>query len=202
MANVSVPFKDHGYIEKVAKAFMNKYHPEDTYPTPIEDIIELKMGINIIPIPGLSEAIDDVGGFISADLLSISVDDYVYKRVETRYRFTLAHEIGHSMMHRDAYSRHALYTTTDWKDFMESFPEKEWSWLEWQANQFAGLVLVPTHHLQKRFAHHAKQIKALGIKNDEVLKDRAVELLSKDFIASRGVIQIRLQKEMESGNIL
>lgn len=201
MVKVSVPFKDHGYIEKVAKAFLKKYHPEDTYPTPIEDIIELRMGIDIIPIPGLSEAIDGVGGFISSDLSNISIDKYVYMNVGTRARFTFAHEIGHAVMHAGVYKNQEFKSSEEWKDFMDNFPEKEWSWLEWQANQFAGLILVPAHHLQKRFAYHAKQIQALGIKNEEVLKDRAIELLSKDFIASRGVIQIRILKETENGNI-
>ena len=78
MADIFVPFKNHDYIEKAAKDFLKKYHPEDTYPIPIEDIIELKMGIDIIPIPGLSEAIDGIGGFISSDLSNISIDEYIY----------------------------------------------------------------------------------------------------------------------------
>ncbi|MFH1189146.1 MAG: ImmA/IrrE family metallo-endopeptidase [Candidatus Omnitrophota bacterium] len=201
MDEVSVPFQNHDYIEKVAKDFLKKYHPEDTYPTPIEDIIELKMGIDIIPIPGLSEAIDDVGGFISSDLSNISIDKYVYLNVRTRARFTFAHEIGHAIMHKDVYKNQAFDSSEDWKDFMESFPEKEWSWLEWQANQFAGIVLVPAHHLQKRFRYNIKQVRDLGIENEDVIIDRVTELLAKDFIVSRGVIQIRLKKETELGNI-
>ncbi|MFA5255200.1 MAG: ImmA/IrrE family metallo-endopeptidase [Candidatus Omnitrophota bacterium] len=201
MTDIFVPFKNHDYIEKVAKDFLKKYHPDDVYPTPIEDIIELKMGIDIIPIPGLSEAIDGVGGFISSDLSNISIDSYVYMNVSTRARFTFAHEIGHAIMHKDVYKSQEFNSSDDWKDFMENFPEKEWSWLEWQANQFAGLVLVPAHHLEKRFKYHAKQIRSLGIENEEVVKDRAIELLTEDFIVSRGVIQIRLQKETENGNI-
>jgi len=201
VADVSVPFKNHNYIEKVAQDFLKQYHPGDTYPTPIEDIIELKMGINIIPIPDLSEAIEDVGGFISSDLLSISIDRYVYMNVRTRARFTFAHEIGHAIMHKDIYENGKFESSEEWKEFMDSFPEKEWSWLEWQANQFAGLILVPTHHLQKRFKYHVKQVKDLGIENEDVIMDRVTELLAKDFVVSRGVIQIRLKKETDSGNI-
>lgn len=202
MTGVFVSFKKHDYIEKVAKAFLKKYHQEGTYPTPIEDIIELKMGIDIIPIPGLSEAIDGVDGFISSDLSNISIDRYVYMKVKTRARFTFAHEIGHAIMHKDVYENQEFDSSKDWKDFMENFPEKEWSWLEWQANQFAGIVLVPAHHLQKRSKYRIKQIRELGIKNEDVIKDRVTELLAQDFVVSRGVIQIRLQKETESGNIL
>ena len=166
MAKVIVPFKNHDHIKKIAAEFLHKHHPKDTYPVPIEDIIELQLGIDIIPIPGLHEIIE-IDGFISSDLSNISVDDYVYKHRQGRYRFTLAHEIGHAVMHEGVYKNHEFGTTSQWKDFMEAFPEKEWSWLEWQANQFAGLILVPGHHLQKRIKYYEKQIKAIGIENED-----------------------------------
>lgn len=197
MAEVVVSFKNHDYIKEVADDFLRKYHPEGTYPTPIEKIVELKLKIDVIPIPGLHEIID-VDGFISSDLSNISIDRYVYMNIEKRLRFTLAHEIGHSIMHQEVYKHDEFNTATEWKNFMENFPEKEWSWLEWQANQFAGLVLVPTDHLQKRFKYHTKQIRSLGIENKDVIKDRTIALLAEDFIVSSGVIQIRLEKERDA----
>ena len=189
MDDVFVPYKNHNHIEKVAADFLHKYHPKDAYPTPIEEIVEFKLGIDIIPIPGLHEIIE-IDGFISSDLSNISVDEYVYKHRQGRYRFTLAHEVGHAIMHEGVYRHRG-----DWKYFMETFPENEWSWLEWQANQFAGLILVPSHHLEKRIKHHSKQIKALGIKNEAVAMDRIVELLARDFVVSREVILRRIDKE-------
>ena len=198
MVEVLVPFKNHDHIKKIASDFLRKYHPKDTYPTPIEEIIELKLNIDIIPIPGLHETLE-VDGFISADLSSISVDEYVYKHRHGRYRFTLAHEIGHAIMHEGVYKHHGFNTTEEWKKFMENFPEDQWSWLEWQANQFAGLILVPSHHLEKRLGYHSKQIKALGIKNEDVIMDRVVELLAQDFVVSRDVILRRIDKETKKG---
>lgn len=100
-------------------------------------------------------------------------------------------------MHEGVYKHHGFNTTEEWKKFMENFPENQWSWLEWQANQFAGLVLVPSHHLEKRIKYHSKQIRALGIKNDDVIMDRVVELLAQDFVVSRDVILRRINKEAE-----
>lgn len=194
MAEVLVPFKNYDHIKKIAADFLRKYHLKDAYPTPIEEIVEFKLGIDIIPIPGLHEIIE-IDGFISSDLSNISVDEYVYKHRQGRYRFTLAHEVGHAIMHEGVYKHRGFNTTGYWKDFMETFPENEWSWLEWQANQFAGLVLVPSHHLEKRVKYHSKQIKALGIKNEDVAMDRIVELLTQDFVVSRDVILRRIDKE-------
>jgi hypothetical protein len=198
VADILVPFKNHDRIKRIASDFLHKYHPKDSYPIPIEDIIELQLGIDIIPIPGLHEVIG-VDGFISSDLSNISVDEYVYLHRQGRYRFTLAHEVGHAVMHKGVYRHQEFNTTGEWKDFMENFPENEWSWLEWQANQFAGLVLVPGHHLEKRLKYHAKQIRALGIENEDVILDRIVELLAGDFIVSREVIQRRISKEAREG---
>ena len=120
MTEVFVPYKNYDHIKKIASDFLRKYHSKDTFPTPIEEIIEFKFNIDIIPIPGLHEILE-ADGFISADLSSISVDEYVYKHRHGRYRFTLAHETGHAVMHEAVYRHRGFNTTGDWKDFMETF---------------------------------------------------------------------------------
>lgn len=189
--NVMVPYKNSYQIEKIVNDFIKKYHPENTYPTPIEEIIEFKFNIDIIPISGLHKIID-TDGFLSSDLRSISVEEYVYKNRASRYRFTLAHEIAHFVMHKHIYEQYRFNNLSEWRKFVENFPEKEWSWLEWQANEFAGIVLVPTHHLRGRLKYHNNYIESIGIKNKDVELDRIIELLSKDFIVSKEVIQRRL----------
>ncbi len=192
MAEIYVRYMDPDQIKRIAFDFLQKHHPRDDYPVPIEEILEFKLGIDIIPIPSLHDIIE-TDGFISSDLSSISVDEYVYKHRQGRYRFTLAHEIGHAVMHENAYKRHHFDSLTDWRDFMESFPEKQWSWLEWQANYFASLVLIPEHHLEKRIIYHTKQLKALGILTEVVIADRLADMLAKDFIVSKDAIQIRIK---------
>ena len=80
---------------------------------------------------------------------------------------------------------------------IEHFPEKEYSWFEWQAYEFAGLILVPPHHPNKGLKYHREQIESLRIKNETVLMDRVIELLAEDFVVSREVIQRRLSKDKE-----
>ncbi|MBL7068336.1 MAG: ImmA/IrrE family metallo-endopeptidase [Candidatus Omnitrophica bacterium] len=152
------------------------------------------MKLDIIPIPGLHRAFD-VDGFLSSDRKSISIDEGVYQSRPGRYRFTLAHEIGHLVLHKDIYERYEFENVAEWKEFINKFPEKEYSWFEWQAYEFAGLVLVPPAHLNKRVIYHTKEIKSLGIQNKDVINDRVTELLSEDFVVSRDVIQRRLTKE-------
>jgi len=195
--DITAPYKNHNYIAKAADRFLDKYHPKKSYPIPIEEIAEFKLRLDIIPIPGLHKAFD-VDGFLSSDCKSISVDEGVYQSRPGRYRFTLAHEIGHLILHKDVYEEYKFKNVTEWKEFIEEFPEKEYSWFEWQAYEFAGLVLVPPVHLIKRVHYHTKVIESLGIKDKDVTNDRVIELLSEDFVVSREVIQRRLVREAKN----
>jgi len=191
--NIVAPFKNHNFIVNAAQNFLNTYHPDNTYPIPIEEIIEFKLKLDIIPIPGLHKAFD-IDGFLSADRKSISVDESACQSRPGRYRFTLAHEIGHFILHKDIYEKHKFNTIEDWKKFIENFEEREYRWFEWQANEFAGLILVPNHHLEKRYKYHIKQIESLKLVNEDVILDTTIELLAEDFIVSKEVIQRRLKE--------
>jgi Zn-dependent peptidase ImmA (M78 family) len=98
-------------------------------------------------------------------------------------------------LHKELYEQHAFGTIEEWKKFIEHFPEREYSLFEWQAYEFAGLILVPSHHLDKRLKFRMKQIGFLGIKSEAVILDRAIELLAEDFVVSREVIQRRIDRE-------
>lgn len=195
--DISVSYLSYGTINLAAENFLKTYHPPATIPTPIEEIIEFTLGIDIIPLHGLHQAFD-TDGFISSDLKSISVDLFVYESRLGRYRFTLAHEIGHLVLHSELYKEICFNKVEDWKKFIHTFPEKEYRWFEWQAYAFAGLILVPTKQLLQRFKTAIKHVQTLGISiedNKDVAVDTIADLLAKDFICSKEVIQRRLLKE-------
>lgn len=191
---IKAPYRNYNYIRRIAQTFLKKYHPEDTYPIPIEEIVEFKLNIDIIPVHGLHKAFN-IDGFLSSNLKSISIDKDVYHNRPGRYRFTLAHETGHFILHKDIYKQNQFNSIDEWKNFVNNFPEKEYTWFEWQAYQFAGLILVPLHHLQKQYKYHLQRIKKLKIHNEELIFDTVVELLAKDFMVSGEVVHRRLEKE-------
>jgi len=89
-------------IREEAEKFRRKYvNPPDLVPVPIIEIVELKLGLQPIPIADLMEI--DIDGFLTSDLKSICLDVDIYQnpRKETRLRFTLAHEIGHWVLHKE-----------------------------------------------------------------------------------------------------
>lgn len=94
------PFRSHQDLEKQAEAFLARYVPERVIPVPIEEIIEVDLGIDITPIPGFARRFG-VEGYISNDMQMLIVDEETMKRNPGRYRFTIAHEISHLLLHAD-----------------------------------------------------------------------------------------------------
>jgi Zn-dependent peptidase ImmA (M78 family) len=166
-------------------------------PTPIEEIAEIKCALDIIPLPGMRELLE-VDGFISSDLTCITVDQFVLERRVNRYRFTLAHEIGHWYMHRELYAELKFGSVNEWKQFHKEVDETDYNWLEYQAYAFAGLVLVPTGPLKSQFQSAANAAERIGFSRQsdpEAFFEYVTETLREVFQVSDAVIAKRLRSE-------
>lgn len=169
-------------------------------PIPIEEIVEFQMGLNIVPVPDMLNNFD-VDGFTSSDLSNIYVDEFIYSNRPGRYRFTLAHEVGHIILHKEIYLKANFRNIKEWKDFINSIPEKDHGWLESHAYSFGGLVLVPREHLIKRTEFYVNRIQEENIslqENWDVAWDSIAAELAKYFEVSHEVIEKRLNKDKDS----
>lgn len=176
---------------------MREFHAEGSIPIPIEEIAEIKCGLEIIPLPGLRNLLE-VDGFISSDLSCISVDQFVLERRLNRYRFTLAHELGHLYLHRDIYADLKFGSLNEWKQFQTEVDEADYRWLEYQAYAFAGLVLVPTAPLNAKFQSAADSAERIGFSRKgepEAFLEYVIEVLKETFQVSDAVIAKRLRYE-------
>lgn len=207
MPSIDVSFLPFEKINCYAQDFLNQYNPNKTIPVPIDEIIEFQLGIDIAPFPQL-QPVFDTDGFLSNDCSCIYVDEFVYKNRAYRYRYTLAHEIGHFIMHRENLHRFRPKSIKDYKDFYMSIDEKDYSWIETQAYIFGGLCLVPRGNL---LLEYNKQISLFQSKIDSVKKDVPGDLL-KDYVVnavstnlsnvfdvSTDVLNRRNLKELEKG---
>lgn len=189
-----------------ANDFLDNRHPSRELPIPIEEIIEFKLGIDIIPVPDLKNCFEeadllDIDAYISSDFKSISVDKYVHEKRENRYRFSLAHEIGHMILHKDFYNYYEFNSIKEWIETINEIAEKTKKWVEFQAREFAGLVLVPTDILKDKYPKAIEEAKRIIDNNDEIeigkelINYIAYNLLGKEFVVSRNVIEKRLRKD-------
>ena len=194
---IEVPYLSYKQITQRANIFLEKFNPKGSLPVPIEEIVEFDFGIDIVPIHGLHQAFE-IDGFLSSDLSRISVDLAAFENSPGRYRFTLAHELGHAVLHRKAYESATFSKINEWERFVSRIGIQSYGWLEFHANSFAGLVLVPPLSLKKKMAEARRRVKSVGIsikKSEEVAKLYITSWLSKQFKVSSQVIDIRLQKD-------
>lgn len=187
-----VPHLSYDKLRLYSEAFLTKYHSTQQIPVPIEDIIEFQLHIDIVPLPGLEEAFETVG-FTASTLDEISVDQYVYEHQPGRYRFTLAHEVGHVVLHAELFKEHRFRGVDEWKRFVQAFPDLDLSRLEWQAHSFAGLVLVPSEALKRELTSVARQVKAKSVSKEmDFAKGLIVDMVANRFQVSGDVIERRL----------
>ncbi len=194
---IIVPVLSYEDLRKKADSFLAQFHPESSIPIPIEEIIEFQMGLNIFPMPGLGDLLE-AEGFISSDLKTITVNEYIYENNKSRYRFTLAHEVGHLWLHENLYRSHIFDSIEEWKEFVQGIPDDNHNWFEWQAYSFAGLLLVPREPLIAEVTSNIELIEKEGIsleKNWDIAWDYIYTDVAKAFSVSAQVIEKRVGKD-------
>lgn len=188
---MKAPFYSKANIISAADAFLDEWNASADFPIPIERIVE-QMGIDIVPIPGLQQS-SDVVAFISSDLTRISVDQAVYEYREPRYRFSLAHEVGHSRLHKELFDSLSFDSIAAWKSSVGEIPEDEYRYLEYHANCFAGHVLVPREMLAREFRKAIAAIPgSLDVReNLDIVRDYVEPSIGTTFNVSSAVIRRR-----------
>lgn len=161
----------------------------------IELIVEAKFGMDIVPVPGLQDRIEAVA-YITRDLQEIRVDEFVYHHRVNRYRFSLAHELAHRLLHREQWQQMQFHDVASWKEAVsESIPDREYGLVEFHANFFAGLVLVPPPELRSRFEACVELAKQQGIDiTDEASGAQEIveSYIAREFEVSTAVVQRRM----------
>lgn len=150
MLNLDVPYLSYDYIRNRATEFLARYHPSGSLPVPIEEIVELKLRLDIIPLPGLKHS-HEIDAYITSNVETIYVDQYILERRLNRYRFSLAHELAHAWLHAKIFRKLGFTNLESWRRRQDEISIDEYGRLEWQANAFAGLILVPSADLKREF---------------------------------------------------
>jgi Zn-dependent peptidase ImmA (M78 family) len=189
-------------VRDLAEKFRSEHIFNDSIPVDIERIIESTMGIYIIPVKGLKHDCD-MEGYISRNFKSIYLDEELYmdERYYKRVRFTIAHEIGHLVLHRSSIDLVRFISDDDWKAFRLNLLDEPLRWFEAQASEFAGRLLVPLDRLIDAFKGSREGIIKKNISwdspkiEDEDLLSEVASRIAPKFGVSTEVIERRLRKE-------
>lgn len=195
---IKAPFLPYPQLRAVADNFLKTYHSSGELPIPIEKIVEFQLKLDIVPVPGLLDEFE-IDAFITSDLTEIRVDSFIQQKRAARYRFSLAHEVGHLLVHKDVFSELKFSTTKEWKKAFLAIPEEQYGFIEWQAYCLGGLILVPAQPLKALFEASCETALKAGIDLHELdPEDRKIiedNLGRLHFGVSREVITRRMDKD-------
>ena len=126
---------------------------EPTLPVPVEEILESHLNLsldfdNLQQVWGCEDALGGLSVEAKQVFVDQSLDPDRYPNMEGRYRFTLAHELGHWQLHRHYYQpikgQLDLFKEQDRQPSVVCRESQAHSRREWQANQFSAFLLMPT----------------------------------------------------------
>ncbi len=112
---------------------------ESALPVDVEFMVE-ELGFDIVPIPNLQRSIE-VEGFCTSDFTRIYVDEGVMINTPVRYRFTLAHELGHFVLYKDIYESIKVTSVADWKKMQMALDENSYQRVEFQSPKGDGFII-------------------------------------------------------------
>ena len=103
-----------------------------------------------------------------------------------RKRFTLAHELGHFMLHMAPLEDFSRFNPIN--DLNISFNRDDnWDYVEMEANNFAAQLLMPSEYIKK-------ETKNIIRENQNITKEELVEKLSNIVQVSQIAMEYRLAK--------
>ena len=194
------PFIKIGEIRRIADEFRSEHWPQNTIPIDILEILEFELNLEILTKANLREA-GDVDALLLGDLKTVIVDqnDFLNDTAQNRLRFSIAHEIGHLVLHADVFSKIGYTSEEEWITFFQAIPDDQYTWIEQHAYEFAGRLLVPRDKLIEKLNTTVKLAEKAGFSDWDKSGESALEYIasaiSKSFGVSGQVIEKRLMKE-------
>jgi hypothetical protein len=194
------PFIEQQEIWRQADAFRSRVWPSNDIPIGVLEIVEFELDLEVRPISRLKED-NDIDALLLGNWKTIVVDQaqYMDNRYANRLRFSMAHELGHYVLHQKIFQQMPRGSAQEWIEFMRDMPEKEYSFLEYHAYEFAGRFLVPPDALRREFDATILIAEQSGMSRSQLQGDAHLQYLAKPvsrkFEVSSSVIERRLTKE-------
>jgi hypothetical protein len=131
-------------IEKKVNRILEEYYVDKEYvfPIDIEGIIECHLDLAFYIERGVSK---QFGGetylALNANRIVVEEDLFVNERRRSRLYFSLAHEVGHYILHKKMFS--SVSSIKEYINQLNSIDDRTYSVIEKEANIFAGFLLMP-----------------------------------------------------------
>lgn len=186
-------------VENAASELLRKLGRLDSVPVEVEDIVEFEMNLEVRPVLELQRRFT-LDGFLGNRSRTVFVDQWVMEHRPSRYRFTLAHEVGHLILHAEVMREVDIQSPEDWNEFHADLGGENRAWFEHQAYWFGGALLVPAGTLTLRYEEALRWASQAGIRPDALsahIRGTIAGWIAKAFRVSTDVVDRRLKRVIE-----
>ena len=180
-------------LERRARVLLEeKSHPTITIPIDIDFLVETEPGVKLDYRPGIKDRFS-VAGVVwksDEDTLSIFIDEYIADTNPTFYRFTVAEEYAHIILHRPIIEKITSL------DMVTQLMEMENYWkMDRNARRFAAATLMPAKQLLEDARDLYKRlVDAVGFGDERAIIDRLVDRLSRTYKVSPSAMRFRISE--------
>ena len=192
--NFIAPWIDVAEITRVVESVRAKYPVCRIIPVDVLVLAEFDLNLNFEfkPIADLGQdacLLQDFSGIV------FDVDAFDARNAN-RVRFSVAHELGHLYLHRDLYGKVAFETVQEWIDFIDHVSADQYQRIEWQADEFAGQLLMPPRELAAALDETVADAAREGVLplGPDVVLDFCCQAMHRDFGVSRQAMGTRLRR--------
>jgi len=161
-------------------------------PVEIENVA-YHLGLDIAPIPGLRQARDVLGAFYrdAQGRYWVAVDEHMMDYRENRYRFTVAEEIAHFVLHRPQIEK-----ARDIAGAIELQRRlrNRYRFTESNARRLAAEMLMPRRVLCEDLAKaYAEVVRVAGFRNLEAVAKQVTDILRRRYVVSHEAMRHQLR---------
>jgi len=194
MALGELPTYDVATLERKAAEFLRSRFGQDVpIPVDVDLLLEQTTGVDLDVWPALRDN-HGLEGMICRDATSgelvVYVDEWLADNRPTRYRMTVAEELGHVLLHRAVIEKIDSPAT-----FHELQKHPRWFEMDRNAKRFAAAVLMPGEQIAREAGQvYSKLVRAAGFGDVAAVKKYLAAQLAKQFEVSPQAMTIRLRE--------
>ena len=194
MATGSLPQYAAGELERIAAARLAARFPEGvSIPVDIDYLVESEPGVTLDVMRGLKASHGVAGAVLvhpeEGDRLTVLIDASVADGQAAFYRFTLAEEFGHIVLHRKVIR--GIRTLADVVALHKS--PAYYDTLDRNAKRFAAGLLMPAECLRRDAGEIFTPLRAAGLDRSTLTRKLTMRLAQR-YVVSPAAMQHRLSE--------
>jgi Zn-dependent peptidase ImmA (M78 family) len=184
-------------LEVFADEFLQLYNASSVFPVDIEVIIERDLEISILPFSELKRMYG-IEAYLTLSKRNIYVDPFLMDldQNEKRYRFTLAEEVAHGILHKDLFT--GIKTPEDYLALYDKMNPSDYRKMDKDAKYLGAAILMPRSAFQDKAAEYYEEL--VDGQNAATIQYQMIDKLAEFFHVSEFSTGIRFQELGLSGH--